>query len=61
MWGRATGLVVLLPAAFFWARRWLSPAMKKRVGVYAALVVLQVSVPVWSVFVSVEVWSVLVY
>jgi cytochrome c oxidase assembly protein subunit 15 len=41
MWGRTTGLAVLVPAAFFWARGWLSPALKKRAGIYSALVVLQ--------------------
>ena len=44
MWGRSTGLAIMLPAAFFWARSWLSPALKKRVGAYSVLVVLQVRV-----------------
>ena len=42
MWGRSTGLAVLVPAAFFWARGWLSPSLKKRAGIYSALVVIQV-------------------
>ena len=42
MWGRTTGLAILLPAAFFWARGWLAPGLRKRVGAYAVLVVLQV-------------------
>ena len=42
MWGRATGLAVLLPAAFFLARGWLSPRLRARVAAYAGLVVAQV-------------------
>ena len=42
MWGRTTGLAVLVPAALFWARGWLSPGLKKRAGIYSALVVIQV-------------------
>ncbi|CAI8016190.1 Cytochrome c oxidase assembly protein COX15 homolog [Geodia barretti] len=41
MWGRATGLAVLVPAAAFWAAGWLTPRLKKRAGPYSVLVVLQ--------------------
>ena len=42
MWGRLTGLVIMLPAVYFWARGRLGPALKPRVGVYIGLVVAQV-------------------
>ena len=42
MWGRLTGLVIMLPAAYFWVRGRLGPALKPRVGVYIGLVVAQV-------------------
>ena len=37
MWGRAVGLVYLLPAAYFWSRGYFVAAMKKRALVFAAL------------------------
>ena len=45
MWGRATGMVFLLPAAFFWAKGWFSKPLKARVGVYAVLIGFQVGYP----------------
>ncbi|GBP79252.1 Cytochrome c oxidase assembly protein COX15 homolog [Eumeta japonica] len=36
-WGRAIGAVMLLPAAFFWARGYLDRPMKIRVGIYCLL------------------------
>ena len=44
MWGRLTGLVIMVPAAYFWVRGRLGPALKPRVGVYIGLVVAQVMV-----------------
>ena len=44
LWGRAVGLAVALPAAFFWSRGWLTPSMKKKVLAFSALVGFQVSV-----------------
>lgn len=37
MWGRATGIVFLLPAAYFLSKGYFNPAMKKRIGVFSAL------------------------
>ena len=39
MWGRLTGLAFFVPAAYFWRRGLFdsSPAMKKRMGVFGAL------------------------
>jgi cytochrome c oxidase assembly protein subunit 15 len=37
MWGRATGLVFLLPAAYFWSKGYFNSGMKKRVGVFSLL------------------------
>lgn len=42
MWGRAIGIVYLLPAAFFWYRGYFNSAMKKRIGFAGALLVFQV-------------------
>lgn len=41
MWGRVVGLAVLLPAAGFWAKGWLGPALKARAVIYSGLVVAQ--------------------
>ncbi|OQV17970.1 Cytochrome c oxidase assembly protein COX15-like protein [Hypsibius exemplaris] len=38
LWGRAVGLAITVPAAFFWAKGWLSPTMKKKVLAFGALV-----------------------
>ena len=43
MWGRAVGLVFMLPAAYFWRKGWISKAMKPRVLIYGSLIVFQVS------------------
>jgi cytochrome c oxidase assembly protein subunit 15 len=37
MWGRATGLVFLLPAAYFWRKGYFNSAMKKRIGAFSLL------------------------
>ena len=42
LWGRATGTVFLLPAAFFLYKGWISRAMKPRLAVYTALIGFQV-------------------
>ncbi|XP_049776248.1 cytochrome c oxidase assembly protein COX15 homolog [Schistocerca cancellata] len=41
MWGRTLGAAFLIPAAFFWARGYLRPAMKKRVLAFGTLIGLQ--------------------
>ncbi|XP_063926185.1 cytochrome c oxidase assembly protein COX15 homolog [Zophobas morio] len=38
MWGRAIGAVFLLPAVYFWSRGMFTPAMKKRVVAFGALI-----------------------
>lgn len=47
--GRVTGLVFFIPAAFFWSKQWLIPAMKKRVVFLGALVLAQGLVGWWMV------------
>ncbi|RNA18525.1 cytochrome c oxidase assembly COX15 -like protein [Brachionus plicatilis] len=37
MWGRLTGLVFLLPAAYFWKKGYFNSGMKKRIGVFSVL------------------------
>jgi heme a synthase len=37
MWGRTTGLIFLLPAAYFWSKSYFTSAMKKRVIIFSAL------------------------
>ncbi len=49
MWGRVIGLAVLLPAAGFWARGWLGPALKSRAVLYSGLVVAQGLLGWWMV------------
>ena len=49
MWGRLTGLVIILPAAYFWLRGRLGPSLKPRVGAYVGLVVLQGLLGWWMV------------
>lgn len=41
-WGRLIGAAFLLPAAYFWARGRFTPAMKKRVLAFGALIGAQV-------------------
>lgn len=41
MWGRAVGAVFLFPAIYFWKKRWLSGAMKKRVLIFGSLILCQ--------------------
>ena len=45
LWGRATGTVFLLPAAFFLYKGWISRAMKPRLALYTALIGFQVGSP----------------
>ena len=49
MWGRMIGVAVLVPAAGFWAKGWLGPALKKRAVVYSGLVVAQGLLGWWMV------------
>ncbi|XP_055351774.1 cytochrome c oxidase assembly protein COX15 homolog [Paramacrobiotus metropolitanus] len=37
LWGRAIGVAIAVPAAYFLIRGWLSPAMKKKVLAFTAL------------------------
>lgn len=37
MWGRATGVVFLLPAAYFWSKGYFNSGMKKRIGAFSLL------------------------
>ena len=37
MWGRATGLVFLLPAGYFWSKGYFNSGMKKRMGAFSLL------------------------
>ena len=62
MWGRLTGLVIMVPATYFWVRGRLGPALKPRVGVYIGLVVAQVMVKVniillSSLLISLQCWQ----
>ncbi|BFY97873.1 hypothetical protein BsWGS_00913 [Bradybaena similaris] len=41
MWGRATGLVFLLPAIYFLRKGWISRSMKPRLALFAGLIGLQ--------------------
>lgn len=38
LWGRATGMVFLLPATFFLYKGWITKAMKPRLALYTALI-----------------------
>lgn len=49
MWGRLVGLAIILPAAGFWAKGWLGPALKKRSLFYSGLVVAQGLLGWWMV------------
>ncbi|CAD6192459.1 unnamed protein product [Caenorhabditis auriculariae] len=49
MWGRAIGLVFLIPCAYFWARGRFDSAMKKRMAVATALLLTQGGVGWWMV------------
>jgi cytochrome c oxidase assembly protein subunit 15 len=37
MWGRCVGLTFFLPAAYFWKKGYFNSGLKKRMGVYGAL------------------------
>lgn len=41
MWGRAVGAVFLLPAVFFWRKKWFTSPMKKRVVAFGTLILFQ--------------------
>lgn len=43
MWGRAVGIVFLVPCAFFWVKGHFSSAMKKRMFIVGTLICFQVS------------------
>lgn len=49
MWGRLIGVSVLVPAACFWVKGWLGPALKVRVVLYSGLVVAQGLLGWWMV------------
>ncbi len=49
MWGRLIGLGILLPAAGFWVKGWLGPALKRRALVYSGLVLAQGLMGWWMV------------
>lgn len=38
MWGRAVGLVFLIPAIYFWKKKMLFPGMKPRVALYTLII-----------------------
>ncbi|KAF8768025.1 Cytochrome c oxidase assembly protein COX15 like protein [Argiope bruennichi] len=38
MWGRCVGAAFLLPALYFWKKKWLSGPMRKRVPIFGALI-----------------------
>ncbi|KAK6054744.1 hypothetical protein COOONC_07749 [Cooperia oncophora] len=49
MWGRAIGIVFLLPCAYFWARGYFPTTMKRRMAIATALILAQVrSNTIWS-------------
>ncbi|CAI5443755.1 unnamed protein product [Caenorhabditis angaria] len=49
MWGRAIGLVFLIPCAYFWARGRFSTPMKKRMGLATVLLLAQGGIGWWMV------------
>uniref|UniRef100_A0AC35GR96 Cytochrome c oxidase assembly protein COX15 homolog n=1 Tax=Panagrolaimus sp. PS1159 TaxID=55785 RepID=A0AC35GR96_9BILA len=49
MWGRAIGIVFLLPCAYFWAKGRFSPAMKKRMALAGGLLIAQGGIGWWMV------------
>lgn len=51
MWGRLTGVVFLLPAAYFLKKGWISKALKPRMVAFAALLGFQVCVLSFIVFI----------
>lgn len=42
MWGRATGMVFLLPALYFLRKGWISKSLKPRLAAFAGLLGFQV-------------------
>ncbi|VDM54813.1 unnamed protein product [Angiostrongylus costaricensis] len=49
MWGRAIGIVFLLPCIYFWARGYFPATMKRRMLIVAALIVAQGGIGWWMV------------
>ncbi|KAE9415710.1 hypothetical protein Angca_002814 [Angiostrongylus cantonensis] len=49
MWGRAIGIVFLLPCVYFWARGYFPVTMKRRMLIVAALIVAQGGIGWWMV------------
>ena len=45
MWGRLVGAVFYLPAAYFWYKGYFNKGLKIRVGVFGALIMCQVRLP----------------
>ncbi|KFM80037.1 Cytochrome c oxidase assembly protein COX15-like protein, partial [Stegodyphus mimosarum] len=41
MWGRAVGATFLLPAIYFWRKKWFTKAMKSRVLIFGTLILCQ--------------------
>ncbi|KAK5975166.1 Cytochrome c oxidase assembly protein COX15 [Trichostrongylus colubriformis] len=49
MWGRAIGIVFLLPCAYFWARGYFPVTMKRRMAIATALILAQGGIGWWMV------------
>ncbi|EFO86308.1 hypothetical protein CRE_01771 [Caenorhabditis remanei] len=49
MWGRAIGIVFLLPCAYFWARGRFAPDMKRRMALATTLLLAQGGIGWWMV------------
>lgn len=46
MWGRAVGAAFLLPAIYFWKKKWFIGPMKTRVIIFGSLILGQVSITI---------------
>ncbi|XGW07323.1 hypothetical protein V3C99_010485 [Haemonchus contortus] len=49
MWGRITGIIFLLPCAYFWARGYFPTTMKRRMAIATALIIAQGAIGWWMV------------
>lgn len=49
MWGRAIGIVFLLPCAYFWAKGYFPTTMKRRMAIATALILAQGGIGWWMV------------
>ncbi|VDL64848.1 unnamed protein product [Nippostrongylus brasiliensis] len=49
MWGRAIGIVFLLPCAYFWAKGYFPATMKRRMAACTALILAQGGIGWWMV------------